>query len=187
VYIPLGGRRVAKWRWYYNLMVTFLLSGLWHGANWTFVVWGALHGGFIVLEYATGGFQQRIADRLCANKTSAWHNGIQMGITLILVGFAWIFFRADSIADAWYVIGHMFLLDPGQLGISVVGTTVFALSLLLIAILFVVDLKERRIRLYAFLHRWPLWLRWAVYSTAGWAVAIATVFGVTQEYIYFQF
>jgi alginate O-acetyltransferase complex protein AlgI len=187
VYIPLGGRRVAKWRWYYNLMVTFLLSGLWHGANWTFVVWGALHGGFIVLEYATGGFQQRIADRLCANKTSAWHNGIQMGITLILVGFAWIFFRADSIADAWYVIGHMFLLDPGQLGISVVGTTLFALSLLLIAILFVVDLKERRIRLYAFLHRWPLWLRWAVYSTAGWAVAIATVFGVTQEYIYFQF
>ena len=187
VYIPLGGRRVAKWRWYYNLMITLLLSGLWHGANWTFVVWGAVHGGFIVLEYATDGFQQRIADRLCTNRESVWHNGIQVGITVVLVGIAWIFFRADSITDAWYVIGHMFLLDPGQLGFSVVGTDTFGLSLLLIAILIMADLKERRMRLYVFLQRWPIWLRWSVYTTAGWGVAIATVFGVKQEYIYFQF
>jgi alginate O-acetyltransferase complex protein AlgI len=187
VYIPLGGRRVAQWRWYYNLMVTFLLSGLWHGANWTFVVWGALHGGFIVLEYATGGFQQRIADRLCANRESIWHKSIQVGITTFLVGIAWIFFRADSISDAWYVIRHMFLLDAAQLGISVVGATVFGLSLLLITILVVVDLKERRMRLYTILQRWPIWLRWAAYTTAGWAVAIVTVVGVKQEYIYFQF
>ena len=187
VYIPLGGRRVARWRWYHNLMITFLLSGLWHGANWTFVVWGALHGGFIVLEYVTGGFQQRIADRLCPDRASVWNKAIQVGITVVLVGLAWIFFRADSIADAWYVIRHMVFLDPGQLGISVVGPASFGLSLFLIVILIGVDLKERRIRLYAALNRWPLWLRWAAYTTAGWAVAIATVFGVKQEYIYFQF
>jgi D-alanyl-lipoteichoic acid acyltransferase DltB (MBOAT superfamily) len=187
VYIPLGGRRVARWRWYHNLMITFLLSGLWHGANWTFVVWGALHGGFIVLEYVTGGFQQRIADRLCADRASVLNKAIQVGITLVLVGLAWIFFRADSIADAWYVICHMVFLDLAQLGISVVGSASFGLSLFLIVILIGVDLKERRIRLYAALNRWPLWLRWAAYTTAGWAVAIATVFGVRQEYIYFQF
>jgi D-alanyl-lipoteichoic acid acyltransferase DltB (MBOAT superfamily) len=187
VYIPLGGRRVAKWRWYHNLMITFLLSGLWHGANWTFVVWGALHGGFIVLEYATGGFQQRIADRLCANRESVYHKGIQVGITIMFVSITWIFFRADSIADAWYVLGHMFLLDPGQLGIDVVSTYTFGLSLFLIATLIMVDLKERRMRLYAFLNRWPVWLRWFAYTATGWAVAVATVFGVKQEYIYFQF
>ena len=187
VYIPLGGRRVATWRWYYNLMVTFLLSGLWHGANWTFVVWGGLHGAFIVLEYATGGFQQKIADRLCADKESAWHNTIQVGITFVLVGISWIFFRADNIADAWYVFGHMFLLDLGQSGLTVVGPAVFGLSLFLIAILIVVDFKERHMRLYAYINRWPLWLRWAAYTTTGWAVVIATVFGVKQEYIYFQF
>ena len=187
VYIPLGGRRVATWRWYTNLMVTFLLSGLWHGANWTFVVWGALHGGFIVLEYATGGFQQKIADRLCADKESVWNNVIQVGITVVLVGMAWIFFRADSIADAWYVISHMLLLDLGQSGLTVVSPTVFGLSLFLIAVLIVADLKERRMRLYAYINRWPVWMRWAAYTATGWAVVIATVFGVKQEYIYFQF
>lgn len=187
VYIPLGGRRVSQWRWYYNLMVTFLLSGLWHGANWTFVVWGALHGGFIVLEYATGGFQERIANRLFANRNSAWHSGIQVAITLVLVGIAWIFFRADTISDAWYVVSHMFLIDPGQLGLSVVSGPRFGLSLLLIAILIGVDHVERRIRLYAVLNRWPLWLRWSAYTVASWTVAITTVFGVKQEYIYFQF
>lgn len=187
VYIPLGGRRVNKGRWYYNLMATFLLSGLWHGADWTFVVWGGLHGFFIVLEYATGGFQQRIADRLCADRASVWNRSIQVGITVVLVGLAWVFFRAESIAEAWYVIRHMVLLDPGQLGISVVGGPLFGMSLVLITILGVADLKERRVRLYTFLNRWPIWLRWSVYTTAGWAVVIATVFGVKQEYIYFQF
>jgi D-alanyl-lipoteichoic acid acyltransferase DltB (MBOAT superfamily) len=187
VYIPLGGRRVAKWRWYYNLFLTFLLSGLWHGANWTFVIWGAFHGGCLILEYVTGGFQERVAERLCPEKGSVWHKGIQVGLTLPLVCFSWIFFRPNSAADAFYVIGHMLLLDPDQMGVSVVEGYSFLLSIVFIMILIAVDLRERKIQLYAYLDRWPLWMRWSLYSAALWAVLLSTVFGVKQEYIYFQF
>ena len=188
VYIPLGGRRVSQMRWYANLMITFLFSGLWHGANWTFVVWGALHGGFIVLEYATGGFQQRIADRLCRDKTSMLHKAIQIAITVVLVGIAWIFFRAERLADAWYVVSHMFLLDVGRPGLEVVGKGTLILSFLLIAIVVWVDCMERSGGyLHLIISRQPIGLRWSVYTVAVWAVALATLFGVKQEYIYFQF
>ncbi len=187
VYIPLGGRRVAPWRWYANLMITFTLSGLWHGANWTFVIWGAIHGGCLVLEYVSGGFQARLADKLFRNKNSVGHKAVQAGITLSLICLAWVFFRSDTVADAFYWIGHMVVLDPNQIGVSIVSPSSFLLSILLILILMAVDLKERRTRLYTYLERWPLAVRWAVYTLATWAVAIATIFGVRQEFIYFQF
>jgi D-alanyl-lipoteichoic acid acyltransferase DltB (MBOAT superfamily) len=187
VYIPLGGRRVATWRWYTNLMITFTLSGLWHGANWTFVIWGAIHGGCLVLEYSTGGFQQRLADKLFRNKNSGGHKTVQAGITLSLVCLAWVFFRSESAAAAFYWIGHMVLLDPNQMGVSIVGASSFMLSILLILILLLVDLNERQTRLFVYLERWPLALRWSVYTLATWAVALATIFGVRQEFIYFQF
>lgn len=187
VYIPLGGRRVARWRWYANLMITFTLSGLWHGANWTFIIWGAIHGGCLVLEYATDGFQQRLADRLFHDRTRTGHKFLQVGITWTLVCLAWVFFRSDSAAGAFRWIGRMFLLDLSQMGIAVVGPSSFLLSILLILILTVSDLKERRLKLYAYLESWPLPLRWSVYTLSLWAVVIATIFGVRQEFIYFQF
>lgn len=187
VYIPLGGRRVAKWRWYYNLFLIFLLSGLWHGANWTFVIWGVFHGSCLILEYATGGFQKHLATRLCPHTDTFWHNGIQVGATLTLVCISWIFFRADTVGDAFYMIGHMFLLNPDQLGVSVVGGEAFLISIFLIAVLIAADLWERKTRLSAWMNHRPVWMRWSLYSVAVWAVALSTVFGVKQEYIYFQF
>ena len=103
LYIPLGGNRRGKGRTYVNLMLTMLLGGLWHGANWTFVVWGGLHGAYLALHKAvfgsarTGGRVRRFAGAL---------------VTFHLVCLAWIFFRAESFADAWsYLAGFT---RPGE-------------------------------------------------------------------------
>lgn len=104
VYIPLGGSRCSKRRTYLNVIVTFLVSGIWHGANWTFIVWGIMHGVLQVIEKALGWQKYE------------GHNGlvktVRIVITFLLVSFAWIFFRMSSIRDAFAVIGKMFT-NPG--------------------------------------------------------------------------
>ncbi len=107
VYIPLGGNRRGKWIKYRNLMITFGVSGLWHGANWTFVIWGLLHGGYSVLESELRPLVKRINQRL-GTKTASF--GYRLGkiiLTFILVDLAWIFFRADSVKTAFAYIAQM--------------------------------------------------------------------------------
>lgn len=99
VYIPLGGNRVSKMRHAFNLFITFLVSGLWHGANLTFVFWGALHGVGQIIENS---LKIKKYDRI------GIHWLLRVVITFVFVMFAWIFFRAASILDAVYVIRHMF-------------------------------------------------------------------------------
>jgi D-alanyl-lipoteichoic acid acyltransferase DltB (MBOAT superfamily) len=110
LYIPLGGSRGGRWRTYRNLMITFLLGGLWHGAAWTFVIWGAIHGGFLSVEHwrrsrrinwylddAPGSVRRRVLGRVA---------------TFHVVCFAWIFFRAESLSNAMAVLGR--LVDPAH-------------------------------------------------------------------------
>lgn len=103
VYIPLGGNRVSKPRHYLNLFLTFLISGLWHGANWTFVIWGALHGMFIVIE---NGFSELFRKNI-KKKRNLLINILKMAVTFLLVNFAWIFFRANTLKEAFYVISNL--------------------------------------------------------------------------------
>lgn len=100
VYIPLGGNRVVKWRWYYNLMVVFLLSGLWHGADWSYVVWGGLHGSYLILALVFAPLLARLTACSGLDARPRLKRAINVFITFQLVCFAWIFFRADSIAIA---------------------------------------------------------------------------------------
>lgn len=108
VYIPLGGSRVAKSRQVRNLLVTFLLSGLWHGANWTYVIWGALNGGYLVAEmfvkHISVAFIRPIKNILLIRLVSLG----QILLTFTLICLAWVFFRADSFHAAVYIIGQMF-------------------------------------------------------------------------------
>ena len=101
LYIPLGGSRVGKPRLGLNLLVTFLVSGLWHGANWTFVIWGALHGSYLVLSTWTASLRGEISTILYLNKFPKVRELVRVMVTFHLVLFAWIFFRADSISDAY--------------------------------------------------------------------------------------
>ncbi|RJP77006.1 MAG: MBOAT family protein [Desulfobacteraceae bacterium] len=187
LYIPLGGNRVAEWRWHGNLFITFVLSGLWHGANWTFVIWGALHGCFLILENMTGNFQKRLADILFPDTASKWNHAVQTGITMSMVCLAWVFFRADSITDAFSILRKMFLIDPGQTGIDVVDGYSLLFMIFMILMLFVVELSEGKEKIHKAVGRLSLPVRWAIYTGFFWAVLIMSIFGVKQEFIYFQF
>lgn len=110
IYIPLGGNRNGKGKQYRNLMATFLVSGLWHGANWTFVLWGGLHGLFIVFGNITDGLCKKIKSFFGWKKNcfSTWViNSISILCTFGLVVFAFILFRANSIGDAVYILKHL--------------------------------------------------------------------------------
>ena len=101
VYIPLGGSRCSKLRNYWNIFVTFLVSGIWHGANWTFIVWGCMHGICQIAEKMLG--QQKC--------NYGWFGkSVKIIITFLIVNFAWIFFRMPTLGDACRVIGRIF--DP---------------------------------------------------------------------------
>jgi alginate O-acetyltransferase complex protein AlgI len=103
VYIPLGGNRGSRLFTYRNLMLTMLIGGLWHGAGWTFVAWGAIHGTALVAERWWTGRPGRVE-----RPPTAWRRAAQRFVTFQVVCFAWIFFRADSFADARDVITQLF-------------------------------------------------------------------------------
>lgn len=100
IYIPLGGSRCSKLRNYWNIFITFLVSGIWHGANWTFIIWGVLHGLFQILEKILG--LQKYDGKSSVHKT------FRIFITFMLVNFAWIFFRMPTVHDAVEYIIRMF-------------------------------------------------------------------------------
>ncbi|MHB2016991.1 MAG: MBOAT family O-acyltransferase [Candidatus Xenobia bacterium] len=169
LYKPLGGNRVSQSRWILNVMTVFVLSGLWHGANWTFVVWGALHGVYLLLErWIKLPFQ-----------VPRWLSVI---FTFNLVSIGWIFFRAASISDAWFILTHIGLHQHS----SPMNGDMVNLMFLLIAFMLAVEarLGERTIDQLVAQVRQPL--RWA------WTAAIITVIilmvpEAPTTFIYFQF
>lgn len=107
VYIPMGGSRCSKMRTYWNIFVTFLVSGIWHGANWTFIVWGMIHGVVQIIE-------KHLGLNMLKHK---WARPMRIVITFIIVNFAWIFFRLPAIGDAITVIRKIFT-DFGPLNLA---------------------------------------------------------------------
>ncbi|MFP5503781.1 MAG: MBOAT family O-acyltransferase, partial [Candidatus Sericytochromatia bacterium] len=197
LYIPLGGNRVPKWRWSLNLLIVFMVSGLWHGANWTFVVWGALHGFFLVFAIWTGGARERLAAAIGLNRVPALKHGLAVAGTFLLVSFAWIFFRAQSLADAWYIVTHLHVglieqfSSAGRLADTLYAAqmmpSTLALALAGVAVMEAIHLAQARgVGVREALLRRPIWLRWAAYQAA---ILVVILFGVyeNQAFIYFQF
>jgi len=184
VYIPLGGNRMAKGRWYGNLFFTFLLSGLWHGANWTFVVWGGLNGLFLILSSVTAPIRNTVAESLGLKDHPRLHHAVQVTITFLLVSFAWIFFRAGSMSDALYVVSHLF---DDLAGLSRRGRFAFD-GFILFFILFMefVHYVHRDRGIGNLFSERPLLVRWSLYYAL---VMMTVLFGSygQQRFIYFQF
>jgi alginate O-acetyltransferase complex protein AlgI len=107
LYITLGGNKVSIPRWYFNLFLVFLISGLWHGANWTFIIWGALNGFYLVFALVTQSARDKINEITGLTRLPLIHRWIQIFITFILTCFAWVFFRANSLNDALLIIKKM--------------------------------------------------------------------------------
>ncbi|MFL7871892.1 MAG: MBOAT family protein, partial [Anaerolineales bacterium] len=108
LYIPLGGNRVRRLRWMFNLFVTFLVSGLWHGANWTFVIWGALHGTLVIFFERTKTFWMNLSKVSRLSRIPKAESAVAQLSTFALVSFAWIFFRAASLPDAITIMKGLF-------------------------------------------------------------------------------
>jgi alginate O-acetyltransferase complex protein AlgI len=107
VYIPLGGNRVPKPRWAFNLFLTFLVSGLWHGAAWTYIIWGALHGLYFLLAAVSEPVWIRLSALIRLDRLPRLKFALAALTTFALVTFAWIFFRAASLTDALYIVRHL--------------------------------------------------------------------------------
>lgn len=152
VYIPLGGNQVVRWRWYYNLFITFLVSGLWHGADWTFVVWGALHGGYMVWERLSEKPRHSLYQSLSLKKVNWLMRVGQVLVTFGLVVVGWIFFRAENMADALQVFKGIFALDlslntsmlMAYQGFYNFGLSFLAIGLLALSYFLPKDLKLRQ-------------------------------------------
>jgi alginate O-acetyltransferase complex protein AlgI len=197
LYIPLGGNRVVKWRWYYNIMLVFVVSGLWHGANLTFIAWGALHGCYYIIEAVSAKKRRVIESRLALHKYPGLYRLGQVALTFAFVCFAWIFFRAHALSDAWYIASHLFSNLSGSTHELLSGLATSALTLgqtrkeFILAIFFILVLEG----VQAVQERWPEKLelkqfspvlRWGLYTVYG---AVLIYFGVFNKtaFIYFQF
>jgi D-alanyl-lipoteichoic acid acyltransferase DltB (MBOAT superfamily) len=177
VYIPMGGSRCSKLRNYWNIFVTFLVSGIWHGANWTFIVWGCMHGICQIIEKMLG---QQKCNYGWLSKT------VKIVITFLLVNFAWIFFRMPTLSDACGVITRIF--DP-SLPMKLFTDTLLVPPFIPLAVilLFVKDLRDEFLP-----HRFQLinnrrsWVRWTTYILLIVMILLSGVFSADQ-FIYANF
>jgi D-alanyl-lipoteichoic acid acyltransferase DltB (MBOAT superfamily) len=171
VYIPLGGNKKGEFRRKLNIFIVFMLSGLWHGANWTFVIWGLLHGLLVVL--LTGKQTQG------KERKNMWLVTMTVVINFVLVTFLWIFFRSENIGAAWNYIRSIFSFTGGSNYIGV-SHAEFAFSLLVIGIML---FRERVLPAHLISSDKRFYLYTAM------MVIICYFFGVFAEnqFIYFQF
>ena len=139
LYFPLGGSRCKKWRHLMNLMIVFLVSGLWHGAAWTFVVWGAIHGVYQVIGTLTIGPRNRLLEKIGLSKDSIGVKIARRIITFILVCFGWLFFRANSMSDAVLLLKTLVTGRGGTAGtLSAMGLSLTAIATTVLSILILV-------------------------------------------------
>lgn len=189
LYISLGGNRVTIPRWYFNLFIVFLISGLWHGANWTYVIWGALNGFYLIFALATKNFRQKVSNTLFIDKISF----LPTLTTFLLVVFAWIFFRANNVQAGFYIAKHIFTGIPDLVknhqhlieGYNL-NNKELALSVWLIIFLELVQYLQVRINLVQKIAKRPIYVRFAAYFILLVLIAVFGEFS-QRQFIYFQF
>lgn len=185
VYKPLGGNRVSTGRWMFNIMAVYLVSGLWHGANWTFIIWGGIFGVLYILEFLGDKLLKRAGMDEAFYKSKLIHP-FRVAVIFMAVLVSWVFFRADNTGDAWHIITHMF---TGWDRMPYLGSSAFetVLGLALILLLYAIQILQYRgvASIYMGPTVVPRSLRWAGYALL---LVMIAMFGVSSEqFIYFQF
>lgn len=211
LYIPLGGNRVAKWRWFLNLWIVFVLCGLWHGANWTFLIWGALHGFYFFLTYALTPPARWLATNTVLARFPRLCRLLLVLFTFSLVCWAWVMFRAETLGQAlviwsniasipWEIAEYLLLLIRDGVPFAPLAASgldwlvhpsgkpsLMPVHMLLLTTCYLT--LAYRLRLaddgdgFA---AYPLGLRWGAYLFALSSILLLGSFGATQ-FIYFQF
>ncbi|HEU0124439.1 MAG TPA: MBOAT family O-acyltransferase [Bryobacteraceae bacterium] len=187
VYVPLGGSRAGATRHACNLLITFAISGLWHGANWTFVCWGLLNGLYLVAGSFTKEWRDRLFAAIGLGPATLGRKGIMRATTFLLICLAWIIFRAQTLQDAAYVVTHL----ANGWDFSAIATPHFLLRQMPVAIAAIAALElgqswQRASSFTNVIRQWPMPVRWTAYAAFVMAVMLFGVYRGT-EFIYFQF
>ena len=175
IYFPLGGSKKGEIRTYVNIMIVMTISGLWHGAGWTFILWGGIHGFVQVIEKRLGLTRQSFSNIV---------KFIRIIVTFIIVNFAWIFFRMPTITDALNLIKKVFLDMRFAVDVEV-PTVLWCLILILLVVLkdFAYEKNRKSIML---LHHPSLIIRWSTYIVLIVMILFCSVFDASQ-FIYAMF
>ena len=194
VYIPLGGNRVKKWRHCLNLMITFLVSGFWHGSSLTYIIWGGLHGLLQIIESFLYPRPKDTVPETGLKRYLSKRHWWQLPLTFTLLCFTWIFFRANTLEDAIWIISRLFW-DASRplnylqtaivcLELSPVAAIGMTLSVILLGIY---DHASLKCDVIAAFSRQKCFIRWPVYVLLLVIIALFAPKGVATEFIYFQF
>jgi len=205
LYIPLGGNREGKWKNMRNLAITFLLSGLWHGANWTFIIWGGLHAFYLIFAMLTENVRKNIRKSIGLTRYEAIDHVFQSTVVFLLAAFAWIFFRAKTVGDAFVLVRkfiiaipsyiHNLLSNPKFLWLedllfnNSLKFVWFDMLILVIAIflMFTIHRKQEDGSFAEFLNSKNKFTRWGIYFSCILFILFFAVYHDNNEFIYFQF
>lgn len=195
IYIPLGGNREGKMKKCINLFITFFVSGIWHGANWTFAIWGALHGIYLVIGVLTEKITKNIIHILHLEHNAIW-NFCNIIITFLLFSISLIIFRANTITDAIYIFRHL-LDDMGQWTnmqyiyeiITSIGINLYELMIIVVSIIFLMftEIITGKYHVIDGIEKRNCVVRMAFYVFVSVWVLSTGVFSNSGEFIYFQF
>lgn len=198
VYIPLGGNRCSRVRKYLNLMITFGVSGLWHGASWGYLAWGMIHGAYQIVGDLTGSLRQNLYRKMQVKSASVSFKLGQMLFTFALVDIAWIFFRSGGIRSAvGYCVRMVTRWDPWNffnqklytLGLNVTEMHILAAGLTALLLAELIRYRKRQ-TVAEFLGEQCIWFRWGVLYVLIFATLVYGIYGVdfdSKQFIYFQF
>lgn len=192
LYFPLGGSRCSMPRQCLNVMIVFVVCGLWHGASLTFLVWGALHGLYQVVGRLTKEPRRKLCEKLRIDAASGLWHAARVAFTFLLVTFAWIFFRAASLPDAFTVIGSLFRFDPAafanpaSLGLGMTGADL-AVALIGLLLVWLADVLRKKGDPRDFILKKKTAVRWSFYVTAALVLLFLGQYGPisgAQSFIY---
>ena len=196
VYNPIVRQRRLKIKLYFTILIaiftTFLISGIWHGAQWTFVLWGMLHGFYIIFSVLTQKWRAAIVRKVGLQDKAALHKCIKIMTTFVLVCFAYILFRSANVTDATYIITHLF----SGWGNPIASFNLFVggakLSLIIgLSGIFIIMIgevfQERGFSVRTFFHNCPSYIRWSTYAITALAILVVGSGNDNQTFIYFRF
>jgi len=189
LFMPLSGSSLMKRYWYGTLFITFLVSGLWHGANWTYVVWGALNGIYLLVAIWTSEWRSNFREKIGLDQNPTLLANWQVLATFLLICFSWVFFRAFNMHDAIYILLHMpqgWFAKQGFNDAFGLSKGAFLYSVFLIGFLIMVHRLQDHGSIRHMLRNRPLWLRWGFYYAMILGILFGGVFQNTA-FIYFQF
>lgn len=195
LYIPLGGSRVPKWRKYLNVMIVFTTSGLWHGASWTYIIWGALSGFFQVMGDILKPLRQFVIKKLPLHNgfTHGVHHLLQVLITFCLFSTSLVFFRSPDLKAALMITGKIFTKFAPEsimstslfsLGLGVKNFLFLAVSMLMLLMYDLINEKHKDAAAYIASLKTPF--RWGIYYAVTLMILASASLG-TQQFIYFKF